>query len=45
MDVDAEEQTLTDKFIHAAETHPDVMGNREVLAMGLSIIALSFTTY
>jgi|SRR5277367_4431999 len=45
MDVDAEEQTLTDKFIYAAETHPDVMGNSEVLAMGLSIIALSFTTY
>jgi cytochrome P450 len=44
MDGDAEEQTLTDKFIHAAETHPDVMGNSEVLAMGLSIIAAGSDT-
>ena len=41
---DSEEQTLTDKFIHAAEAHPDVMGNTEVLAMGLSIIAAGSDT-
>jgi cytochrome P450 len=44
MDGDTEEQTLTDKFIHAAETHPDIMGNNEVLAMGLSIIAAGSDT-
>jgi cytochrome P450 len=44
MDGDVEEQTLTDRFIHAAETHPDVMGNSEVLAMRLSIIATGLDT-
>lgn len=44
IDGDAEEQTLADKFIHAAETHPDIMGNNEVLAMGLSIIAAGSDT-
>jgi cytochrome P450 len=43
-DSDAEEQTLTDKFFHAAETHPDIMSNNEVLAMGLSIIAAGSDT-
>jgi cytochrome P450 len=41
---DSEEQTLTDKFIHAAEAHPEVMGNNEVLAMGLSIIVAGSDT-
>lgn len=41
---DSEEQTLTDKFIRAAEDHPDVMGNNEVFAMGLSIIAAGSDT-
>ena len=41
---DSGEQTLTDKFIHAAEAHPDVMGDNEVLAMGLSIIAAGSDT-
>ncbi len=39
VDGNSEEQTLTDKFIHAAEANPDTMGDREVLAMALSIIA------
>jgi hypothetical protein len=39
MDGDTEEQMLVDKSIHAAETHPDIMGNNRVLAMGLAIIS------
>lgn len=41
---DSEAQTLTDKFLYAAEAHPDVMGNNEILAMGLSIIAAGSDT-
>ena len=39
VDGNSEEQTLTDKFIHASDANPDIMGDREVLAMALSIIA------
>jgi cytochrome P450 len=44
VDGTSEAQTLTDKFIQAAEAHPDIMGNNEVLAMGLSIIAAGSDT-
>ena len=41
---DSAEQTLTDKFIHASEAHPDVVGDAAVLGMGLSIIAAGSDT-
>jgi hypothetical protein len=44
IDGDTEAQTLTDKFLHAVEAHPDVMGSNEILAMGLSIIVAGSDT-
>jgi hypothetical protein len=44
IDGDSKAQTLTDKFLYAAEAHPDIMGYNEVLAMGLSVIAAGSDT-
>jgi cytochrome P450 len=44
IDGDSVAQTLTDKFLYAAEAHPDVMGSNEILAMGLSIIVAGSDT-